>query len=230
VSASVALLRRAVASHPNSAKAVFKLGTAMHRLGALEEAEALYTRAEAIDPAVVDLHNNLAVLYMNTARLDAADAAWRRGMARFPQSELLHATGNDIEQQQRAQSSRQSKKPTRRKHRDEGLPSTATRVDREDATVATPSRQSLKRMWDSALASHQRGDLDAAEPLYRALLGHEPHYHADLYNNLALLFANSGRGSEAHDVWREGLRRWPESALLRSNADLIARASGQFEG
>jgi tetratricopeptide (TPR) repeat protein len=81
-------------------------------------------------------------------------------------------------------------------------------------------------MWEAALASHRKGDIAEAEPLYRALLKQDPVYHADLYNNLALLLASSGRGTEARTVFSRGVGMWPDSQLLQNNAQIIAHAPG----
>lgn len=98
----------------------------------------------------------------------------------------------------------------------------------EDSAVSPnpEARNALKLMWEAALASHRKGDIAEAEPLYRALLKQDPVYHADLYNNLALLLASSGRGTEARTVFSRGVSMWPDSQLLQNNAQIIAHASG----
>jgi Tfp pilus assembly protein PilF len=51
------------------------LGSAYFRSGDLDEAERAYLAAIAADPKVGEAHNNLAVVYMETGRLDAAEQA-----------------------------------------------------------------------------------------------------------------------------------------------------------
>ena len=98
----------------------------------------------------------------------------------------------------------------------------------EDSAVSPNPEASnaLKLVWEAALASHRKGDIAEAEPLYRALLKQDPVYHADLYNNLALLLASSGRGTEARTVFSRGVSMWPDSQLLQKNAQIIAHAPG----
>ena len=98
----------------------------------------------------------------------------------------------------------------------------------EDSAVSPnpEARNALKLMWEAALASHRKGEIAEAEPLYRALLKQDPVYHADLYNNLALLLASSGRGTEARTVFSRGVSMWPDSQLLQNNAQIIAHAPG----
>ena len=98
----------------------------------------------------------------------------------------------------------------------------------EDSAVSPNPEASnaLKLVWEAALASHRKGDIAEAEPLYRALLKQDPVYHADLYNNLALLLASSGRGTEARTVFSRGVSMWPDSQLLQNNAQIIAHAPG----
>lgn len=98
----------------------------------------------------------------------------------------------------------------------------------EDSAVSPnpEARNALKLMWEAALTSHRKGDIAEAEPLYRALLKQDPVYHADLYNNLALLLASSGRGTEARTVFSRGVSMWPDSQLLQNNAQIIAHAPG----
>ena len=98
----------------------------------------------------------------------------------------------------------------------------------EDSAVSPNPEASnaLKLVWEAALVSHRKGDIAEAEPLYRALLKQDPVYHADLYNNLALLLASSGRGTEARTVFSRGVSMWPDSQLLQKNAQIIAHAPG----
>lgn len=49
------------------------LGSAYYRVGDLENAEREYLEAAKVDPAFGEAHNNLAVLYMLTGRLDQAE-------------------------------------------------------------------------------------------------------------------------------------------------------------
>ena len=53
------------------------LGSAYFRAGRLAEAEQAYMAAIAADPKTGEAHNNLAVVYMETGRLDAAEKAIR---------------------------------------------------------------------------------------------------------------------------------------------------------
>ena len=53
------------------------LGSAYFRTGRLVEAETAYLDAVAADPKSGEAHNNLAVVYMETGRLDAAERAVR---------------------------------------------------------------------------------------------------------------------------------------------------------
>jgi tetratricopeptide (TPR) repeat protein len=50
------------------------LGSAHHRMGALAEAEQAYREALAVDPGLGEVHNNLAVLFLQTGRLTEAEA------------------------------------------------------------------------------------------------------------------------------------------------------------
>jgi tetratricopeptide (TPR) repeat protein len=51
------------------------LGSALFRSGRLEDAERAYLATVAADPKVGEAHNNLAVVYMETGRLDQAEKA-----------------------------------------------------------------------------------------------------------------------------------------------------------
>jgi tetratricopeptide (TPR) repeat protein len=60
------------------------LGSAYFRAGRMAEAERAYLAAVTADPKIGEAHNNLAVIYMETGRLDAAlravEAAERAGL------------------------------------------------------------------------------------------------------------------------------------------------------
>lgn len=73
----------------NPAKAVpgyvsLSLGSAYYRAGRTADAERAYLAAVAADPRIGEAHNNLAVIYMETGRLDdaqkAVEAAERAGL------------------------------------------------------------------------------------------------------------------------------------------------------
>lgn len=51
------------------------LGSAHFRLGQLQDAEREYKAAVAVDPRAGEAHSNLAVVYMETGRLDEAEKA-----------------------------------------------------------------------------------------------------------------------------------------------------------
>jgi tetratricopeptide (TPR) repeat protein len=54
------------------------LGSAYFRTGAFADAEREWRAALAVDPAIGEVHNNLAVIYLLTGRYDQADEAIRR--------------------------------------------------------------------------------------------------------------------------------------------------------
>lgn len=57
------------------AEVLLALGSAHFRNGNLTDAEARWTEAVAVSPALGEAHNNLAVIYLMTGRVDEAEAA-----------------------------------------------------------------------------------------------------------------------------------------------------------
>lgn len=84
-------LDRNAGLNPDQAVPAFvslSLGSAYFRLGNLPDAERAYLTTIAADPKVGEAHNNLAVVYMQTGRYDAAlkavDAAEKAGVRVHP--------------------------------------------------------------------------------------------------------------------------------------------------
>src|SRR5262249_28974015 len=59
------------------AEVLLALGSALYHNGQVEEAEAEWLAAVEVNPKMGEAHNNLAVLFMRTGRLDAAEAEVR---------------------------------------------------------------------------------------------------------------------------------------------------------
>jgi predicted O-linked N-acetylglucosamine transferase (SPINDLY family) len=82
--------------------------------------------------------------------------------------------------------------------------------------------------FDEALALQQRGDADAAERAYRALLASEPQHVLAALNLGALLFTQ-GRLTEAADCYRQILAHSPRDIGALNNLSNALQAAGQID-
>lgn len=79
-----------------------------------------------------------------------------------------------------------------------------------------------------ALAHHQAGRLDAAEPLYRRILGAEPG-HSDAWHLLGVLIHQRGRSEEAVGLVTEAIRLNGGIADYHGNLGTILQSLGRLE-
>jgi len=99
-----ASLRRALRIKPDFAEAHDNLGSTLHDLGRLYEAEASYRRALEIKPDYVEAHNNLGSTLQNLGRHSEAEASYCRALEIKPDfadalnnlAVLLYAQGKSI--------------------------------------------------------------------------------------------------------------------------------------
>lgn len=82
--AAEALCRRALAGHPNDANLHFQLGRALRARGDRASSETALRRAVALDARLAGAWHELAVLALETGRIDAADEASAQVRALMP--------------------------------------------------------------------------------------------------------------------------------------------------
>ena len=86
-----ALLRQAIAYHPDLAIPHYNLGNVFKQADRLDEAEASYRSAIALAPDLANAHLNLGVVLTARGRYTEADAALRRAIQLKPDSLLAHS-------------------------------------------------------------------------------------------------------------------------------------------
>jgi tetratricopeptide (TPR) repeat protein len=83
----------------------------------------------------------------------------------------------------------------------------------------------MEAVFQQALAHHQAGRLDEAEPLYRQAAAWKPEW---TLGNLGILLRTTGRLAEAETVLREALRAAPENAPVRQSLGMTLLQLGQY--
>jgi tetratricopeptide (TPR) repeat protein len=86
--------------------------------------------------------------------------------------------------------------------------------------------EELQARMQRAIAAHQRGDLDAAEREYRAVLAADPD-HADATHFLGLVMHQHGRSAEALPLMQRSLALGPSSPLFHNNLAGVYEQLGQ---
>lgn len=96
----------------------------------------------------------------------------------------------------------------------------------------SPGRESpesrLPPLLQQAVADHQAGSLDAAEPLYYRFLAQNPD-HPTALQLLGLLHSQRGEYETAIEFMRESLRRFPQQAEVANNLGNALSLSGRHE-
>ncbi len=90
------------------------------------------------------------------------------------------------------------------------------------------SRATVQALLAAAVARHRRGELEAAEALYRRVVARVPD-QCDALHLLAVLLGKKGRTTEAERLFRKALPLAPQSAALRSNFGNLLSRLGRFE-
>ena len=86
----------------------------------------------------------------------------------------------------------------------------------------------LEKMFRTAVAAHQAGDLGAAERLYRRVLKAMPD-QLDTLNALAHLERQRGRLNEAYALFGRALRSNPRSSELLTSRGNVSLELGRAE-
>ena len=99
-------------------------------------------------------------------------------------------------------------------------------------TRNSPGRESpdsrLPPLLQQAVADHQAGNLDAAEPLYYRFLAQQPD-HPTALQLVGLLHSQRGEYGTAIEFMRESLRRFPQQAEVANNLGNALSLSGRHE-
>ena len=99
-------------------------------------------------------------------------------------------------------------------------------------TRNSPGRESpesrLPPLLQQAVADHQAGNLDAAEPLYYRFLAQHPD-HPTALQLVGLLHSQRGEYETAIEFMRESLRRFPQQAEVANNLGNALSLSGRHE-
>ncbi len=72
---------------------------------------------------------------------------------------------------------------------------------------------------------HKMQRLEEAIVEYNKAMEIAPDFNAELYNNLALAYLNSGKPELGVKIFKEGMKRFPNDKLLLTNKNLFTRAS-----
>ena len=98
-----------------------------------------------------------------------------------------------------------------------------------DATAAkTPPSEEIKQLMAKAIALHQAGDVDAAEPLYLQAEAQLPD-HPDIQHSLGLVAHQRGKHAEAISRIQTALKGHPDHPIYYSNLGLAQAALGELD-
>ena len=167
------------------------------------EAERLYARALAIQPAAADVRVNLGRLYESQGRLPDAVAAYRAAIAEEPWLAQAHvllggalAKGGDLEG--------------------------AVRSLRAGIELEPGQADALTNL---GVLVAQRGDVAQAGRLFQRAVTADPR-NADAQANLALYWLNEGRAQDALERAQQALALNPNQGTARQVLEILQQAAG----
>lgn len=151
----------------------------LHRI---HDAETLWRAAIAIEPAFVDVYDNLGALLVSLDRFAEAERVYREWLSFAPaNADALHALAGTLRAQHRwAEAAACS----------------------QDALAIRPDDAALR--FDLALALHEQRELASAEQAYRAVLASRPD-HPGVPYRLGNVLKDLGRFPEAIGAYQQAL-------------------------
>jgi protein O-GlcNAc transferase len=186
---------------------LLRQGAAHQEAGRLDEAEALYRRVLAIDPARGEGHVRLANLLEGRGRLEEAVASWREAIRLMPdrQAQLHNRLGNTL---------------AALNHLDQAL------TEYDHALRSNP--RSAVAQYNLAHLLNRLGRLEEAAERYRRAIALEPGFAA-AHNNLGHVLNRLGRHEEAARCCREALRLRPGDPAAQNNLGNALAGLARFE-
>jgi Flp pilus assembly protein TadD len=186
--------------------ALRNLGLALHQAARLQEAVLVYRRFRTLDPADVEICNNLCACLIDLGQFDDARAAAEGALKLNPNYAKAHTNlGVILERQNQTEASIASYRR-------------AIEADPHDASGHA----------NLAVALHNKGDLDEALAASRRAVALAPH-HPLLHTNLAGVLHNKGEIDEALAVSHRAVALAPEHPLVRFNHSHLLLMCGDFQ-
>ena len=194
---TTAVVRGGVATPPDVAK-LYAVAVGHHRAGRIEPAAEIYSRALALAPTNLDIHNNLGVALRALGKPEAAAAMYRRGIALHPRAPGLRSNLGNV-------------------YRDLGDFEQAEACHREALRLSPGSAESA---YNLGLVLRDRGrlaDAIAAFDVALAKVPNNPDYHFD--RAIALLLQGDLTRGFAEYEWRWQLARVPKRSFAKPRWD-----------
>ncbi|MCQ8104855.1 tetratricopeptide repeat protein [Methylomonas sp. SURF-2] len=191
--------------YPKSAALLNLLGMCQQGQGKLREAAATFRKVLTLDPAIAELHFNLAAIYTQLHDVKAAMASYRKALQLKPDFSVAHFNLGALLQQQ------------------DQLAEAAKHYQQ-----AARAQADFFEAWVNWGAVMQlRGDLQAAEQCYRKALA--LHDDAKGHFNLGTTLYGQGEHAAAMTEFREALRLDPQMADAWNDIGEIYRDQGDME-
>ncbi|HEY3900881.1 MAG TPA: tetratricopeptide repeat protein [Chthoniobacter sp.] len=198
------IYRQVLAVFPNHDGCLHLLGMIAFQRNQLPDAAALVTRAIALNPGVLDYHNNLALIRTAEGKHEEAVAACRRGLEIKPDSADVYSNlGNAL--------------------RDLGR--------LEEAIAAFAAALRFRPNFASAynnlgVALKESGRIEEAITAYRAAVQIEPNL-PEAYDNLGTALKDRGQKEESLAAYQRALQLQPNSARAHNNLGIALNDLGQ---
>ena len=218
--AALAEIETGLAVEPRSVALLINKARALRVLGRDEEAMPVLLAVLAARPDLAPVENLLGNLYMDRGDLDAAARSFARGLELDPDSsDLLLSRGLLAERQGELEDAQADFKR-------------ASEIDPDSAEAHNNIGNIHRRQ---AFHARVRGDeqaataaLAAAEQAYRDGMAADREFIGS-YNNLALIYQDTGRPEQAMALYKRALEQVPEQAVVHNNLGSLYFASGQLE-
>ena len=198
------IYRQILALFPNHDGCLHLLGMVAFQRNQLRDAGELVTRAIALNPWVLDYHNNLALIRTAEGRHEEAVAACRRGLELKPDSPDVYSNlGNALRALGRL----------------------------EEAIAAFRAALRFRPNFASAynnlgVALKESGRIEEAIAAYRAAVQIDPQL-SEAYNNLGTALKDHRQKEESLAAYRQALQLKPDSARAHNHLGIALNDLGQ---
>ena len=189
-----ALARQLTHDYPAHGAGWKYLGSALRRLGRVDDALAVQRKAVALRPTDYEAHFNLAAELQQQGLLDEAVRGYLQALSLQPNNPAAYNNLANIFKLM-------------------GLFAQAEGYCRQALALKPDMAIAVNNLGN---ALHAQGKLQEAETRYREALVLKPDW-AEAYNNLAICLKDQGYGSEAKEAYKKALSLKSDWAAARSN-------------
>ena len=200
-------------------------GVTAHNAGNLQEAERAYQAILQSQPKHPDANHNLGLIAISVNQIEAALPLFKTALNVNPNIEQFWISYIDaLVKAKHLKAAKQAIKKAKKK----GFDAKKLQALRSQSNGVIDNKVPPQELLNSLLEHYQNGRYDEAEKLAVTITQQFPHHHF-AWETLGVLFALSGRNTEALNATEKALALDPQNTHIHVNLGNIFKEAGRFE-